>query len=829
MEISKISSYTDFLSHIEYPAVIFCEDGEILSINNVAVKIIGNQITSISMEPDKFMSSDEFWPTLESRKSIIWHRLLLTVDKKDKYVVSGFVNQFEYNNKKAYIVLFELRSDVSIGSVSLERMINHIGVVALYLYRPDGSWRTRYVSKNITEYGYTEGGFYKGDIRLNDLLVKSDYDILVGHLYKAKDTGSEDFEMQARLVAANNSISPMTLKCHMVRTSQGEVDGVEFLFIRNRQPSADEEQHSYIMSVMNKIKSFVVVLQIENGKAHYKYITPNAKTMGINVEALRAGNKLIEDYIHPQDRNRVLMSTRSAIRSGKSDFEEEYRIVDDSGKIRWVKAQSSIAQVVDASYTVEFMVTDITDQKNLEHSVVEARRKYEDKISYIMNNNVEQDDEKAEYVDYDKWATLVKGFAEMCQLYSALITPDGKQLVEPSGPPQHIGAFYDLFEKPQYKDIFVKLNEVILQNNVPIVMEMDDGISESRISGAPVVIGGKHIATWILCAYDKEDEKRLRSIYKTQWKMCTFLSEYSYNSKILAKEASRSKSVEMLLEEKIRRQKILTDALNAMDDDSNSGITAIMKQTGEYLGIDVMAVYSKKEGRHYECSYIWSAGQSMSAEEYIVEWQIGNTRIPYEYVKDVEYILVDDRHPNKAFQQIVDDSPVQSFFASPIKVNDLISGYVVMASTVNNKVWSEDDLEFSIDIRNVLQGSLARLEGDGNIRTINKLLIDTYNYVKVGIFIRDAETGEVLFSNQPLNTMLGYDFTGKDSKTLIRDLNDRFRGIGVVQNPFLPERKEVTWRSYIRQFDKIMDLSEVSMKWLDGRNASLVILRDVQE
>lgn len=43
------------------------------------------------------------------------------------------------------------------------------------------------------------------------------------------------------------------------------------------------------------------------------------------------------------------------------------------------------------------------------------------------------------------------------------------------------------------------------------------------------------------------------------------------------------------------------------------------------------------------------------------------------------------------------------------------------------------------------------------------------------------------------------------------------------------EEKEVNWRSYIRSLDKIMDLTEVRMKWLDGSNASLVILRDVNE
>ena len=105
MEINRLSGYSDFLGIVEYPAVVFCEDGEVLSINNAAVKIVGSDVESIAMEPDKFMVSDEFWPTLDDKKAIIWHRLGLIVNDKDRYVVSGFVNQFEYGDKKAYICL----------------------------------------------------------------------------------------------------------------------------------------------------------------------------------------------------------------------------------------------------------------------------------------------------------------------------------------------------------------------------------------------------------------------------------------------------------------------------------------------------------------------------------------------------------------------------------------------------------------------------------------------------------------------------------------------------------------------------------------------------
>lgn len=829
MEIGKISNYSDFLSHIEYPAVVFCEDGEVLSINNAAVKLVGNQIDSITMEPDKFMSSDEFWPILNEKKTIIWHRLLLNINKKKRLVVSGFVNQFEYNGKKAYMVLFELRSDVAIGSMSLERIINHAGILALYLYKPDSRWQTRYVTKNITEFGYKEGDFYSGAVGIRDIIVKNDYDILIGNLYKAENTGHTDFEMKVRFVSAESAITTMMLNCHIVKSPDGCADGIELLFVKEKKQSYDGEKGEYILSVMNKIKSLVMVKSISRGHSTLKYITPNARLLGMNVDALMAGNKLTEDYIHPQDRARVIQNAKNVLKSGGSDYEDEYRIVDDYGNVRWVRSQNSITQAGDSSYTIEFFITDITENKKLQNSVEEAKKEYEDKLSYIMNTNVDENEYTSESIDKDKWNSIVKAFASLSGLYSTVVSPAGDQLVEPAGPSLHMGSFYDLFEKPQYKSIIVKLNEVILQNNVPVIMEMDDGIDGSIICGAPIKIGEKHIATWILCGYDTADVTKMKKVYKIQWNMCNIFSEYAYNDKVLSKEAERSKSVEMLLEEKIQRQKILTEALSSMDSDDNKTISNILERTSDYLGIDVMAIYSLNEDQEYMCSHIWSREKSMSAEEYVEEWQRGKKFFAHSKERSYDCIVADKNHDFKNFQSNMEQIGVTSFVALSIEINNIISGCIVMANNHTDKIWSEDDIEFSKDIRNVIQGILARIEGDGKIRMVNKLLVDTYNHIKIGIFIRDEETGEVLFSNQPLNDMLGYDFTGKDSKTLIRDLNDTFKGVSTVQKPFLTERKEVSWRSYIRQFDKIMDLSEVSMKWLDGRKASLVILRDVQD
>lgn len=832
MEINKISGYSEFLSIVEYPAVVFCEDGEVLSVNNAAVRIIGSGVESLGMEPDKFMVSDEFWPTLEEKKAVIWHRLSLVVNGDEKYVVSGFINQFDYGGKKAYMVLFELRSDVTIGSVSLERIINHIGVIALYLYRPEGVWRTRYVSKNITEYGYTDGNFYSGLVSLSDLLPKSDYDLLIGQLYKTRNTGVTDFEMETRIISAHRDISKMQLKCHIVRTADGETDGIELLFIKDKEVGYDESQAEYILSAMSKIKSFVMIQQYGGGMTVFKYITPNAKQMGLNVDALKLGDKLIEDYIHPKDRSRVLANLRGATKREDKDYEEEFRLVNDRGEIIWVKSQSSVTQAADGVYTVEYFVSDITEQKQLESSVEKAKKEFDDKLSYIMKTNSQSEGERT-HIDREKWTDIIKAFSTITGLYTTVIDPDGKKLVEPAGPQGHMGYFYDMFEKPAYRQIYMRLNEVILMNNVPVIMDMDDGIEGSKICGAPIMIDGKHIATWICCSYDEEDAQRMEGVYKIQWKLCRIFSEYAYTSSILAKEATRSKSIEVMMEMKVQWMKLLVDIISSSDKTQQQMINETISQVGETLNADVAAVYVRDASGDLDCEYIWSKNQCMSADEYVSEWQRANMRFhswqngqATAMMYEKGYLLLDASNSDDTAKKLMSRSQVKSFVAVPVYVNGRKGAVLVLANTSAAKVWPEVEVDFAKRTAEVIRCCLERIESDDSIKSVNSILLDTYNYMDEGIFIREAETGRVLFSNRALNDMLGYDFTDKDSKLLVENLRDKYKIMGGPDQKLDKQSKETRWTSYIKCLDKTMNLTEVTMKWLDGSDASLVLLRE---
>ena len=99
----------------------------------------------------------------------------------------------------------------------------------------------------------------------------------------------------------------------------------------------------------------------------------------------------------------------------------------------------------------------------------------------------------------------------------------------------------------------------------------------------------------------------------------------------------------------------------------------------------------------------------------------------------------------------------------------------------------------------------------------------------MGIYVRDAFSGEVLFSNEKMNSLMGRDFTGGNSKELLTDLHDRFDNISGMRKPFITNNKVATWRKYIQKLDMIMDITEINIEWLNGEPASLVMLRKAKD
>ena len=205
------------------------------------------------------------------------------------------------------------------------------------------------------------------------------------------------------------------------------------------------------------------------------------------------------------------------------------------------------------------------------------------------------------------------------------------------------------------------------------------------------MIDGKHVATWICCSYDDEDAKKMESVYKVQWQLGRIFSEYAFSSQILAKEAIRAKSEEVIMENKLQWQKILLDALNTSDKRSQQVINDVIAQVCEGLIADVAALYVKDKQGDLDCQFIWSKNQSMSAEEYVTEWQRANMKFRSWQngqgsgkLVDKGYLVIDAKHMDEAAKKIMSGGLVKSFTAVPVYVNGNYGAVFVLAKTSIN-------------------------------------------------------------------------------------------------------------------------------------------------
>lgn len=591
-------------------------------------------------------------------------------------------------------------------------------------------------------------------------------------------------------------------------------------------------ENKYLRKAVQKAGYVVIVktCYIHERKSRLEYISPNASMIGMNVELVNRGMKLTEDYIFPDDREKVIQTVVKAIQSKVDDYVHEYKMVGDDGTLYYVSNEISVSDVDDEKFRVEFYIKNITDsrkEKNNDLKPVKRNAKGTlvnaadlDTLEIISGN--------------DGVEAMMRVFSKLSNLYSVFVDADGRIVYAPTGPATNLGDFYDLFEKPAYKEYYKYIRRMVLDNDSPAIFDREEG-GIGKISAAPIKINGELKGMWIVGSYTEEETAKLRDVYESHWLTAEIISEYLYNSIRIDIEAAKSKGAGKKLLEELTRQSIVNDALSKISSRLIDSVDQVVEETlrdvGIHMGIDKAFLFTldKEQYRGYILRSYWNVSGEEPGEDllatlpgrmYIVEERIRNSEGEY---------VVDNANMTEADKLNLMRYNFKAIIALPIYLNNKEYGILFFAEAKSERVWTADEMRFTRSIALVIQNMLENAEGDDNIRNVNKHLIETYNNFDVGIFVRDAYSGEVLFSNDKMNRMLGYDFTGGDSRAILTDLRDRFDNISGMRKPFITKDKVVSWRSYIQCLDDIMDITEIKIEWLLGEPALLIILRKAKD
>lgn len=590
-------------------------------------------------------------------------------------------------------------------------------------------------------------------------------------------------------------------------------------------------ENKYLRKAVEKAGCVVMVktCHLTDKKGRLDYISPNASMLGMNVELLNKGLKLTEDYIFPADRDRVMKTLINAVGDGVKDYVHEYRMVGDDGQVYYVTNEICLSDIKGETITVESYLTKKVGGDSEESPEEKKSVRGNRGIKPADKDNVEDD-----VVEYSNIGTMMEIFAKLSGLYSVYVNLEGKIVFLPTGPAANLGNFYDLFENPAYKEYYQYIKQVVTERNAPVILDREEG-ENGKISAAPICVGKEIHGFWMLGSYTEDETEKLKQIYEDQWAIAEIISEYLHKSKIAEVETAKSKGAGMKLREELARQSIVNEALNKINskliDSADEVIDETLRDVGLHLDVDKIILYNIEwsEKHFYSMRNYWDVSGVAPDEElvetlpermYIVEDEINHG--------DGRY-MVDNTNMTEESKLNLMRYNFKAVIAYPLYLNDRFYGILFFAECKSQRVWTKEELRFTQSISLVIQNMLENAEGDDNIRNVNKHLIETYNSFKEGIFIRDMQSGHVLFSNTAMNEMLGYDFTNRDSRELLTDLHDRFDNITGMRKPFITKNRVANWRRYIQRLDDIMDITEVQIEWLKGERASLIILRKAKD
>ena len=192
--------------------------------------------------------------------------------------------------------------------------------------------------------------------------------------------------------------------------------------------------------------------------------------------------------------------------------------------------------------------------------------------------------------------------------------------------------------------------------------------------------------------------------------------------------------------------------------------------------------------------------------------------------------MVDQRTMTNQIRVTMFQGIARAAILMPVPVNGELIGRVVFMETRKERIWTDSEVHFARLIGRMLGETIEYAEGLGAKQSTGRELLDIFHQLTISIFIKDNETGKVLFSNDAINRRLGMDLRGQDSRKLIPDGKEIYDSYpGTVLENEAPPTGIRNWRRYIHELGGIYDVTEIPIEWLDCKPATTVLLRVAQD
>lgn len=868
-----IARYIDILNEYGCAAAIFTEDGKILYLNNEALGILGRNVINLEFLPGRYVENEDIFNRLLKYRTIFVHKALLKAGT-ESHKIRGMMHllcERDEENKQpmTYAVFFEVREERIFGSVTLERIIENSGFVAFHWVAKDAvedKWESRYVSNSVSKFGYKREDFYEGRITWKQFTYKDDRKNLRAEVLDNIASGKFEFSRQYRVVGADGQVIPVHDYIHVIVDDSGKIVSMEVVIFDLLMETERNADLLLLGNALNRSRNIVLVWQYVSKKSQEKqvrYVSMNMDQFGITPSKLRSGEKDYFDYIHPEDVDSVHRMVAQFEQKGYLYLSQEYRLINDKQQEFWVRDESNIVELPDGTRYLESILTDVSEEKRRELQLMEQQEQLERKIRYIENDNTLLSDMSVlDFIHKDELQDLQSAFASITGSYNAIIDLDGEPITFPDGPEENMGAFYDMFERSEYKHGYFELNKKLRKEKQPVIMTLREFSMQERkekkekaetlpadgsltdlikaasretedatagvVIGFPLYIDDKHLATWINCAFTPKEIETVNQCLPALWHICRYMAQFVYSNTVSQKQAQMARYSEVHARELLERSSVVRDILRRCNETNDeNAIDYVLHKAGDFLKLSRISLFLYHEGDKVpRCVSEWDRPGMERDIDKEPENKIEEFALQADaYKKDGKVIINGDKIPIR-IRRILWDNHVRAIVSMPIQTLTREQYSIIFVESNYERIWQEEELSFMQTVVNILQGYLQRMRSNVNVQDVIATQKEFVEMSREYIYLKDDNTDEIVYVNSRLKEIVGEDAVGKRCYEVFRRQSIRCMDCNQKQG----ECNEICGsRMYQRYFKEPMRIRQMYVSWEGVRHLKMVMFSPEDE
>ncbi len=449
-------------------------------------------------------------------------------------------------------------------------------------------------------------------------------------------------------------------------------------------------------------------------------------------------------------------------------------------------------------------------------------------MSFVVDDQLDNTFPKM-VIDTAQLQDMQDAYSEVTNLFIFCVNESGKRITEMSGNPNEIVRVVSLLDESRIKTVISR----VLGHSVEEQVIEDTAYPNVKIASVGVRINGDPSFCWFICGImpDDGEEGNVLNItstieYDRFVKAVDFIREMSkrvygaaFTTANAVAQTKRATDESARMEHALKRSESMTGIVQLLDSDESISRVAdsLLDYCGHYTGISHAYILRPNlNGKTIDV-----IGRFIRSDMAPLDAVIGN--IPIDMLKSLAgktSVISYKTRIDASTREWMDNIGISAAVIIPITVSSRSGDSQGMTAffldSVMNREWDMEELKFFGDAIKILGSIMTRRIQNNSITGSYKSLEMILNNVGCAIYVRDSQTGELLFANRVVRNT----FTDELEEGKLADIfeaSPRYNTNSSYNEVYYPVRKR--W----------YDVNSTYIQWVDGRRVALYAIIDVTE